>query len=70
MPAHEPSRRPITAAALAARLNSSVRTAQRAWAEPRAQYEARSLSRQKPWEVEGVPRSTWWRRRRAGSSRE
>jgi hypothetical protein len=30
---------------------------------PRASYEANSLSRQKPWEAEGISRRTWYRRR-------
>jgi hypothetical protein len=63
MPAHDPSRRTVTAAALAARLRASVRTARRVWAEPRSLFEARSLSSSKPWQAEGVSRSTWYRRR-------
>lgn len=53
----------IKAAEVAARLGRSVRTAQRMWAEPREQYEARGLSRRKPWEAEGISRATWYRRR-------
>ena len=30
---------------------------------PREQYESRSLSRTRPWEAEGISRSTWERRR-------
>ena len=30
---------------------------------PRADYEANSLSRAKPWEAEGMSRRTWYRRR-------
>ena len=30
---------------------------------PRAEWLARSLSRTKPWEAEGISRSTWERRR-------
>jgi hypothetical protein len=30
---------------------------------PRAQYEAESLSRTKPWETAGMSRATWYRRR-------
>jgi hypothetical protein len=33
-------------------------------ARPREEYEANSLSRLKPWEAEGISRSTWERRRR------
>jgi hypothetical protein len=32
-------------------------------AKPRYEYEANSLSRQKPWLAAGVSRSTWYRRR-------
>jgi hypothetical protein len=32
-------------------------------AKPRADYEANSLTRTKPWEAEGVGRRTWYRRR-------
>jgi hypothetical protein len=32
-------------------------------AKPRAEYEAQSLSRTKPWEAEGISRRTWYRRR-------
>jgi hypothetical protein len=31
-------------------------------ARPRAEYEANSLARAKPWEAEGVSRRTWYRR--------
>ena len=34
-----------------------------AGSEPRAQYLANSLSRKKPWEIEGISRRTWERRR-------
>jgi hypothetical protein len=43
----------ISAAALAIRLNTSVRTARRVWAEPRPQFEKRSFSRQRPWKPRG-----------------
>jgi len=32
--------------------------------KPRAEYEASSLSRTKPWKAAGVSRRTWYRRRR------
>jgi hypothetical protein len=32
-------------------------------ASPRAEYEARSLSRAKPWKALGISRRTWYRRR-------
>ena len=31
---------------------------------PRAQYEAKSISRAKPWIAEGISRATWYRRQR------
>jgi len=31
---------------------------------PREQYEAQSLSRTRPWEVDGVSRATWYNRKR------
>jgi hypothetical protein len=49
--------------------NKAKRNAQRrerrreAGIQPRADYEARSISRLKPWESEGVSRATWYRRR-------
>ena len=63
MGAHDPTRRSITADALATRLKTSVRTARRIWAEPRADYELRSAVRNEPWRDEGINRSTWYRRR-------
>jgi hypothetical protein len=64
MAAHEPTRRAVSAAELASRLGTSVRTARRVWAEPRAQYEGRSLLRTAPWQSLGVSRATWYRRQR------
>jgi hypothetical protein len=64
MAAHDPTRRTISAAALAVRLNTSIRTARRVWAEPRLEFEARGWSRQRPWEAEGISRATWYRRKR------
>ena len=63
MAARERSRRPISLAALAERLGLSLRQARRLWAEPRAEYEGRSLARLKPWLAEGISRATWYRRR-------
>ena len=63
MGAHDPTRRGITADALATRLKTSVRTARRIWAEPRAAYELRSDARNEPWRLEGISRATWFRRR-------
>jgi len=39
-----------------------------AGSKPRAVYEAESLSRTKPWEAEGISRSTWERRRRGAKA--
>lgn len=33
-------------------------------AVPRAEYEAKSINRAKPWIAEGISRATWYRRRR------
>ena len=63
MAAREPSRRSIALRDLALRLNRSERTARRLWAQSREDYEAEGSSRKKPWEAEGVGRSTWYRRR-------
>lgn len=35
-----------------------------AGAKPRDQYEQQSASRAKPWELEGISRATWYRRKR------
>ena len=35
----------------------------------RAEYEAESLTRARPWEAEGVSRATWYRRRETGVKR-
>jgi hypothetical protein len=32
--------------------------------KPRAEYLANALSRSKPWELEGISRATWYRRKR------
>ena len=50
------------AEALARYLKTSVRTARRIWAEPRADYELRAR-RSAPWQTEGISRATWYRRR-------
>jgi len=62
MAAHDATKRSITAEALARHLRTSVRTARRVWAEPRADYELRSTARNAPWETEGISRATWYRR--------
>jgi hypothetical protein len=40
------------------------RRRRRKGSKPRALYEAKSLSRQKPWEKEGISRASWYRRHR------
>jgi hypothetical protein len=42
----------------------------RAGRKPRAAYLAESLTKQKPWEAEGISRPTWYRRRKAGLRQE
>jgi hypothetical protein len=37
-------------------------------AKPRAEYEANSLSRTKPWKAEGISRPTWYRKRETSPS--
>ena len=56
-------RRPLLLAALAERLSVSLRQARSLWAEPRAEFEGRSLARLEPWQAEGISRATWYRRR-------
>jgi len=63
--------RKLTAAELAAAMvgadglsSASERTAQRYWAQQRAEYEATSLMKTKPWEECGVSRATWYRQQR------
>lgn len=46
MPAENPQRRNGTARELAERIGCSPRTIQKLWAEPRADFEARSKARQ------------------------
>jgi hypothetical protein len=54
-----------TAAALAARMGTCPRTIRNHVAEPRCDYEARSIARLKPWLASGISRATWYRRRRS-----
>ena len=56
------------------KLNKRVRDRQamarkrrRAGARPRVQYEAASLSRQKPWEAAGISRRQWYRTRKSAT---
>jgi len=65
MSARTPMKRPTnrTAKAIAAAIGRSRSTIVRHIAQPRADYEANSLNRTKPWEALGVSRSTWYRHR-------
>ena len=40
----------------------TIRTVMRAIALPRAEWEANSLMRSKPWEALGMSRATWYRK--------
>lgn len=62
MGAIKQTRRKKTARELAARLGVHPRTIQRYIAQPRAEYEAQSIERAKPWEALGISRTTWYRR--------
>ena len=55
-------KRPMKAREMAEQFNVSVRTVQRTFSQPRAEYEAKSISRAKPWEALGMSRATWYRR--------
>lgn len=54
-------RRKGTARELAERLGISVRTVQKYTSIDRADYEAQSLRKAKPWAAFGVSRATWYR---------
>ena len=60
MGAIKSTKRKKTARELAAKLNVSERTVRRYIAIPRAEYEANSISRAKPWEAMGMSRATWY----------
>lgn len=62
MAAKYPMKRPGTARELAARFGVSVRTVRRVQAQPRAEYEASSISRAQPWKSLGMSRTTWYRK--------
>ncbi len=47
---------------MAEQFNVSVRTVQRTFAQPRAEFLAQALTRTKPWEALGMSRATWYRR--------
>lgn len=55
-------RKNTTAAALAKRLGVNIKTVYKYTALPRAEYEANSLTRSKPWQALDMSRATWYRR--------
>ena len=57
-----PMRKNTTAAALAKRLGVNIKTVYKYTALPRAEYEANSLTRSKPWQALDMSRATWYRR--------
>jgi predicted transcriptional regulator len=63
MPAlHPVKKRHGTARELAEKWGVSPQTVRRYIAQPRAEYEAQSVERAKPWEALGISRATWYRR--------
>lgn len=54
------TKRPVTAKELAKRFGCTPRTVVNVWAMDRADYEANSYSRTKPWESLGISRMTWY----------
>jgi predicted transcriptional regulator len=61
MPALHPVKRQGTAKEIAKKWGVSVQTVRRYIALPRAEYEANSLTKSKPWEALGLSRATWYR---------
>lgn len=55
-------RKNTTAAALAKRLGVNIKTVYKYTAIPRAEYEANSITKSKPWEARGMSRTTWYRK--------
>ncbi len=55
-------RRGKTASQLAKSFGITARTVQRYTSIPRAEYEANSLTRSKPWEALSMSRATWYRK--------
>ena len=62
MPAKRAAFRPKTARSIAEKVGCSQSTVRRYWALPRAEYEANSLTRSKPWDALDMSRATWYRR--------
>ena len=61
------SRGPHSAAALAVCLKKTSRTIRNYVAEPRDEYEGRSIERAQPWVALGMSRRTWYRRQATSS---
>jgi predicted transcriptional regulator len=61
MSADKQTKRKRTAREIAEKLGIHPRTVRRYIAQPRAEYEANSISRAKPWEAMGLSRRTWYR---------
>ena len=59
-------RRPFSMATACEKTGKSSRQIRRLAAEPREEYEARGVSRNEPWEKQGISRATWYRRRKDG----
>ena len=62
MPEPLRAKRPKPARWYAEKYGISIRTVQRIAAMPRAEWEANSAARQKPWEAMGMSRATWYRK--------
>lgn len=62
MSAHKPVKRKHTAREIAEKCGLSTRTVRRYIAQSRADYEAQSLTKSKPWEAFGLSRATWYRK--------
>jgi hypothetical protein len=61
MGALHPVERKFKAKDLAKKWDVCERTVRRYIATPRAEYEANSISRTKPWEALAISRTTWYR---------
>lgn len=62
MPVPLRTKRSKTARWYAEKYGISIRTVQRIAAVPRADWEANSITRAKPWEALGMSRATWYRK--------
>lgn len=59
-----------TAAQLAKELGVNIKTVYKYTAEPRKDYESKSINRNKPWEDFGISRATWYRRGKPNIQKE